>query len=154
MDKKQIIIVSFLKPIEKGAEFIPWPNHITLVPFFWTEDLENLPSQVREICKKFKPIDYRVDEIEYLGHRKSVKTSKVVSNEVVNLQKKFHELATKHDDKFRSNFLISGFKPHITHNENPYPSEGQKGEIKEIYLVLHLYPNKKDKKVLEIIKLE
>jgi hypothetical protein len=153
MERSQIIIVSFLKPMEKRAGFITWPNHITLVPFFWTDNLENLTSEVRKICKDFKPIEYSVGEIEYLGRRKNVKTSKIVSSEIINLQKKFHELAIKHDDKFKSNFLIDGFRPHITHNETPYPTEGQKGEIKEVYLALHLYPNKKDKKVLEIIKL-
>jgi hypothetical protein len=139
--------------MEKGAEFIPWPNHITLVPFFWTDNIENLTVQVREICEKIKPIEYLVGEIEYLGRRKNVKTSKVISNEIIRLQKKFHELAIKHDDKFQSNFMIDNFRPHITHNEKPYPTECQKGEIKEIYLVLHVYPDKKDKKVLEIIKL-
>jgi hypothetical protein len=153
MQRSQIIIVSFLKQIEKGTEFIPWPNHITLVPFFWTDNLEKLTSEVRKICIDFKPIEYYIGEIEYLGRRKNVKASKVISNEIIRLQKRFHELASKHDKKFNSNFLKGGFLPHITHNETPYPTEGQRGEIKEIYLVLHLYSNKKDKKVLEIIRL-
>lgn len=153
MRRYQVIIVSFLKPIEKGTELIPWPNHITLVPFFWTKNLENLTSQVKEVCKNFRPIEYYVDGIEYLGRRKNVKTSKVISDGIIELQKKFHVLAAKHDRKFHSGFLKNGFKPHITHNVAPYPAEGQKEKIKDIYLVLHLYPNKKDKKVLDIIKL-
>ena len=153
MQKSQIIIVSFLKPMEKETNFISWPNHITLVPFFWTEDVGRTVNKIKEICKNIVPVNYMVGGIKLLGSKNNIKTSEITSNDLKYLHKKIFEMAKNEDPKIDTSYCGNKYNPHITHNQTPYPTEGQKREIKEIYLVLHLYPNKKDKRVLEIIKL-
>ena len=153
MEKTDIIIICFLKEYEIGYTFKEWPNHITMVHYFWTLDPDKLVEDIQVVCKNFGNINYVVGETAEIGHNKGVKANIIVSEKLTNLYNKVSEVAFSHDPNIKNKLKNRSFMPHISHNEQPYPKEGDEGVIKEIYLVQHSIQNGKEKRVYMKIKL-
>ena len=153
MERTDIIIICFLKEYETGYTFKEWPNHITMVHYFWTSDPDKLVQDLQFVCKNFGNINYTVGETVEIGHNKGVKANIVVSEKLMDLYNKVSEVAFSHDPEFRKKLNNRTFLPHVSHNELPYPKEGGRGTIEEIYLVQHIIPNKKEKGVYKKIHL-
>lgn len=117
--------------------------------FFWVSDIRKLIEEVGQICRSAKSIKYEIGNDVFLGRDRNVKASKVLSENLHNLHGVLYEMAVRHDKKLTKINIRDNYFPHVTHNEEPYPLEGEIYDIEAIYVVEHIFPNKKNKKVLE-----
>ena len=155
MGKTKIIIVTFLEPKPLSFEFVKWPNHITLVPYFQISNLNSFIKEITNLCQNLYKLSYKVGPIDYFGPGKNIKVSRVEkSNNLLHLQSSLLKIALKYDKDIGISFCESNYQPHITHNNVPYPQENGSGLIKEIYVVENLAPSTKDKKIVGIINLK
>lgn len=134
--RHRVILVSFLHSLEVGFSFTKWPNHITIVPYFFTENLEKIIQEIKTICGSLNKIPYVVSEVAYFGKEKNVEVSKITPNiQIVTLHQLLLNLAIKSDSDMDLKYSGENFAPHITHNDNPFPQKGDSGELKRLYLV-------------------
>lgn len=154
MNEHKVIVVSFLEPKPVSFEFTKWPNHITIVPYFQTSDLERLSDNIKNACISINQIPYQVDSIDYFGIEENVKVSQVkISDALLKLHTSILNIALSYDKNMDTKFCYQTYKPHITHNNEPYPQESDKGSIKMIYLIKKLSPITKEKKIVAIFNL-
>lgn len=152
--QNKVIIIAFTTEKEEGTEFSKWPNHITLVPYFFTSDLEKLQQQLIDLGSHTKIINYEIGPLDYFGYKKAKPVNRIVQNiDLTNLHKALLDIAQNHDATFDAKFCFPNFWPHITHNEETLPTEGTTAQIKEIYLVknLHINPQEPLHKKLKIV---
>jgi hypothetical protein len=148
VEKKNLIVVAFLKNYKIGYEFTSWPNHITIVPYFFTANLDKFIQNIEEPCLNLGTISCEIGEIIEIGHNHGVPASFVKSSEVRSLFSIVSREAFLHDSAIKDKLICREFTPHITHKEKPYPKEGEKFEIKEIYVVQKISQNTKEKKII------
>ncbi|OGC45251.1 hypothetical protein A2V49_01470 [candidate division WWE3 bacterium RBG_19FT_COMBO_34_6] len=150
----RIVIVYFLHEQKIGLNFTKWPNHITLIPYFNTTDINKLIDDIRCKISDYKNIPYEVDGVDYFGTNNKDKVNRVkISNSLIKLHSDILNIALSHDGKMNAVFCGDEYKPHITRNELPYPQKDDIGIIDKIYLVENLYKKINGKRIVEIINL-
>lgn len=149
-----VIIVAFTEPKDPSYRFNKWPNHITLLPYFQVEDLKLLKQQLMELSKREYSFSYTIGKIDYFGGERKVKVSKIQEDPALtNLHKSLLKIALTHDTHMDTALCHPNYKPHITHNHEPFPQENETNQLLKVYLIRDLYPAKKDKEVIEIFEL-
>ena len=153
VDKKNLIVICFLQNYKVGHRFTKWPNHITIVPYFYTVNPNNLIENLKSSCKKLGAIKCSVGKTIRVGHNHRVPAGSIKSDKIHQLFTTVSKEAFLHDTTLKQKLTDRDFLPHITHNEIPYPKEGDELEINEIYVVEKLSQNTKEKVVFEKVKL-
>ena len=154
MSKHTVWVVSFLEQKSVHFTFTEWPNHITIVPHFQTTDLEKLMNNIQTACTRIHNIPYQVSSINYFGKEKNVKVSEVIlSDALAGLHTSILSVALNGDKNMDTKFCYQNYKPHITHNNQPYPQENDLGIIRTIYLIEKLSPLVEEKQIVEVINL-
>jgi len=151
--KNRVLIVAFLNHYPPDFEFSKWPNHITIVPYFYTAGLADLIGEITKICTETEKVPYEVGSIDYFGSRK-LKVSKIKKPAALqNFHESLADVAVMHDKGMDIRFCYARFVPHITHNEVPYPEENDENIIKEVSIVQDISASTKAKKIVANIKL-
>lgn len=154
MNKRTIWVVSFLEQKSLSFTFTKWPNHITIVPHFQITNLEELIHNIQTACSRIHKIPYQVSSMNYFGKEKNVTVSEVkISHVLVGLHTSMLSIALSEDKNMDTKFCYQNYKPHITHNNQPYPQENDFDIIRTIYLVEKLSPLTEEKKVVAVINL-
>lgn len=153
VEKTNLIVICFLKNYPIGYRFTKWPNHITIVPYFNTGNATEFINNLKSSCESLGTIICNIGEIVEIGHNNGVPANLVKSEGINILFSIVSKEAFSHDKLLEEKLTNRKFLPHITHNDLPYPIEGDKFEIEEVYIVEKLSQNTKEKIVLEKIKL-
>ena len=135
-----LVIVSTIEPIDEGVTFksSDWPLHLTIVPVFTIKvDLNAFINDLTSIASQFKPILISADEEAMFGPNHDRRVTLV--HKSLELQK-FHDaiinLLKKHNATFnKSNYILSGYRPHITAQHNSYFDNEQRCKLSHINLV-------------------
>ena len=152
--RNEHVVAIMLEPVTVGQEFIDWPLHITIVPWFPCDDAEKLDSILADVAKTHAGFLVEVGEIEKFGPKKDIK---------VNLVKDSPELDKLHWTIFnileKNNFGIhqkeyvgDGYKPHITHQPHGQKSKDEKLKIETFTLVKQVRQKKTGTMVKTIAK--
>lgn len=153
MQHSKVIVVAFTEPRTQDFTFSKWPNHITIVPYFRVQNIDKLKKDVTALAG-IGPIPYEVGQIEYFGAKKDVRVSRVVAPKIFHdLHNSLAKIALEHDKNLDTLYGFENYKPHITHNEEPYPEEKDKGVIDAVYIVKDLELPSREKRVIEVIQI-
>ena len=151
MRETKVIIVAFLKQKVVSFEFLKWPNHITIVPYFRTRNPDKLICEIKKVCSNVPEIHYRIGATNYFGEGRMLKVSRIKnSSSLVKLHTSILKIALVHDKNVDTGFCYPNYNPHITHNNKPYPREGDVGVIKKVYIIKYLSLETKAKQILAI----
>jgi hypothetical protein len=153
--QNRVILVAFILPKPLHYEFDEWPNHITLVPYFNTNDYALLDTQLKDLTESVNPIAYEIGETDFFGANQKVKVSLIVKNmPLQDLHTKLLNVALQHDNKIDVRHCGVNYIPHITHNESTVPSKGDQRKIMEFYLVKKVTNGSKLKMISGIYRLQ
>jgi 2'-5' RNA ligase len=116
--KNEHLVVIPVDPIEKGKQFIDWPLHITIVPWFAVADerSQELDYLLSEVAQRHNSLEAKVGQIALLGSNNVPPVALILPNSKLN---------DLHNDVLNSletnGFMIhqkaytgSKYRPHIT----------------------------------------
>lgn len=152
--RNENVVAILLEPVKIGKEFIEWPLHITIVPWFHGYDADKLDELLRGLATKHKPFMATVGQIERFGYKKDVE---------VNVIDDYEPLKRLHLDVFNTlennNFIIhqkdfvgEDYRAHITRQPKSHKNEGEVIEVKSFALVKQERLKKSGEIVKTIVK--
>lgn len=149
----RVILIGFVTPKQLDAEFNKWPDHITLVPYFYTSNLDYLITALQDVAKMRAPIPYEVGELAYFGGERMLKVNKLTKTpNLQDLHDKLLAIALAHDATLDVTFCGNKYQPHITHNQDIAPKEGDTNTLTAFYLVEDIH--QQNKKISRVFNLE
>lgn len=130
-NRNEHVIAITLEPIKIGQEFIEWPLHITIVPWFPCDDEIKLDEILMGISQKHPAFTVKVGPLERFGPKKDVKVNLITPNSKLT---KLHREVLKNLDKngfevHQKEYVGPGYRPHITHQLHGHFDTGAKIEI-------------------------
>jgi hypothetical protein len=150
-------LVSFIQPINSGAEFnmTDWPLHVTLVDVFAIDrESTNIESELAELLSNQPSVDTFASKESILGTAEVVLLEK--TGELINLHTNLIDLLEKNGAIFNSpEFTREGFLPHSTIQKTGKIHVGDKVAINTITFV-DMFPNGdwRQRRILNIFKLQ
>lgn len=152
--KVENIVAIVLERVQLGKEFIEWPLHITIVPWFHGYNPKKLDELLESLASRHQPFSATVGKIEGFGPKKDVK---------VNVIDDCPELDNLHLDVFNkleeNGFIIHqkifvgrGYRAHITRQLHAWLDEKKKIRIGSVSLVRQERMKKTGQIVKTIVK--
>jgi 2'-5' RNA ligase len=97
-------------------EFVIWPMHITIVPWFPVEDEKKLDEVLEKVAAKHEAFDVTVGRVQEWGKKDKFKVTLI--NDPGNLHRLhwdiFHSIEKKGFPVHQKEHLGESYKPHIT----------------------------------------
>ncbi len=137
---QKYVLVSFLKPIDNGAEFMVghWPLHTTLVANF-ALDLSGsqLPNKLTTLFAQHQPLQTIATEDDYFGPERQVHVTRLMRTpELASLHNQTVALIRNCHGVFdEPHYLEDGYKPHVTVQADGRVHAGDPVRISTITLV-------------------
>lgn len=146
--------MAFLQPKSEGFVFQKWPNHITIVPHFYATDYAILRHKIAQQVAALSPITYAVGSEAYFGVNQNVKVSTLVVNDkLAELHFLLTQIVLEIDPQMDTKLCYENYRPHITHNEPPFPAEQDIGVIDALYIVEEVLAETGEKRVAAVLQL-
>jgi 2'-5' RNA ligase len=135
--RNEHVVAIMLEPVKIGQEFIDWPLHITVVPWFPCDDDKKLDRILSQVAKSQQGFAAQVSGIEMFGSQKNVKVNLVEDNpQLTKLHwRVFNDLEKNDFGVHQKEFVGDGYRAHITHQKHANKQTGDKLEIKSMTLV-------------------
>ena len=135
--RNEHVVAIVLEPVAIGQEFIDWPLHITIVPWFPRDDAQKLDSILTNVAKTQSGFSVEVGEIEKFGPEKNVKVNLIKDSSGLN---ELHWIIFKvlEKNKFgihQKEYVGNGYRPHITHQPHGHARLGDSFRVKSFILV-------------------
>lgn len=135
-------------------EFVVWPLHITIVPWFPAADEQKLDQLLEKIAARHEAFIVKVGKTEQFGRRDKL---------AVNLVEDPGNLHRLHWDVFRQlekngfpihqkNHLGGKYKPHITHQGKSHMPESEELIIDSFTLVKQVRQKKTGTMIKQVVK--
>lgn len=135
--EREYLLAFMLEPLDKGDQFIGWPLHITLVPWFRTD--YGSEHVTRDIEKAASGIDqFTVTGImrSMLGGQRNVPVTDVASSDLHDLHRAL--LTVFENDAYSlsdSKYTGVNYRPHVTKKGNAEFKPGHVILFDSVYLV-------------------
>jgi 2'-5' RNA ligase len=135
-------------------EFVVWPLHITVVPWFPVEDEARLDKLIGKIASAFEAFVVNVGNTEMFGAKKDLAVSLVEpSTQLEDLhQAVYHSLEKNGFHIHQKDFLGQNYRPHITHQGKNRPTGGEELIVSSISLVRQLRQKKTGAMIKSAVK--
>jgi hypothetical protein len=148
--RNENVVAIVLEHIDVGREFIEWPLHITIVPWFHGYDAKKLDDLLAGLAASFTPFRAKAGPIEKFGPKKDVTVNVIDdSKELKELhQAVFYTLETNDFIIHQKDFVGDGYMAHVTHQTHAFLKEGAQITIKSFSLI----EQERLKKTGEIVK--
>ena len=137
-------------------EFVIWPLHITIVPWFPVEDKDSLDKVLEKVASRHEAFDVAADRTQEWGKKDKYKVTLV--NDPGNLHRLhwdiFHSLEKNGFPVHQKDHLGASFKPHIAQrnrNRQDIP-EGEGIPVISFSLIKQLRQKKTGTMIKEISK--
>lgn len=133
----EYLLAFMLEPLEKGDQFIGWPLHITLVPWFRSNfGSEHVARDIEATILGTDRLTVRGITRSMLGRQRNVPVTDVVSSDLHDLHRKLltvfdNDAYTLSDSKYTG----ANYRPHVTKKGNKELKPGHEIEIDSLYLV-------------------
>lgn len=137
-------------------EFIIWPMHITIVPWFAVDDEAKLDNVLEIIASKHEAFDVTIRKQEEWGRKEKFKVALV--GDPGNLRRLhwdvFHSLEKNGFPVHQKEFLGASYKPHITQRNRKSRTipEGDTVPVISFLLVRQLRQKKTGTMIKEVAK--
>lgn len=143
-----------LEPADVGYEFIEWPLHITIVPWFPCDDEKKLDAILEEIAGNHPVFSVTVGPAEWFGPKKDVPVNLVeASPALMALHIAVFEALEKNNFPIhQKEFVGAGYRAHITHQKHGQKHPRQILRLKSFTLVKQLRMKKTGAMVKTITK--
>lgn len=152
--RNEHVVAIMLGPISIGQEFIDWPLHITIVPWFPCGDSEKLDSILVDEAKTHASFLVEVGKIEKFGPGKNIGVNLIKDSPELN---KLHwsiytALEKNNFGIHQKEYVGDGYKPHITHQPHGQKRKGEKLKIESLALVKQVRQKKTGTMVKSVVK--
>jgi hypothetical protein len=150
-NRNENVVAILLEPMALNKEFIQWPLHITIVPWFHGYDARKLDDLLSGIAKAHENFWAVVGPLERFGQRKEVEVNVIDDcDKLTRLHwDVFNTLETNDFKIHQKDFVGDGYRAHITRQPESWKDKGEKVEIKAFALV----KQERLKKTGEIVKM-
>lgn len=130
------MIAHILEPLPKGSEFVSWPLHITIVPWFGGSG-DNAIKAMRAVVRQTQPFTIGTGSREFFGSKRD-KPVRLMRHE-----DKLHQLHNNLLDSLagygltlNSTVHISAeYRPHVIDKQNQALGEGEELRINRVELI-------------------
>lgn len=133
----EYLLAFILEPLEKGSQFIAWPLHITLVPWFRTAHKEaQILYDTKTAVEQFEPFTVRGVQRAQFGWRGSVAVTAVASPALHDLHRAL--LGTLERGQYQlmnTRHMGDSFQPHVTKKGNVEFKPGHELLLDRVYLI-------------------
>ena len=151
--RNEHLVVVLVEQAPRG-EFVIWPLHITIVPWFHCDDEKKLDELLASIATNSEAFIVKVGEVEHFGNHGELTVNLLENPE------RMHKLHWKVFDALeRNNFLIhqktflgEKYKPHITHLGKKHSLEGEELVVSSFTLVKQLRQKKTGAMIKQVVK--
>lgn len=152
--RKEHVVVIMLEPVRVGQEFVDWPMHITVVPWFPCQDEDKLDMLLTEIAQGHQSFKAEVGELEKFGPKKDIPVNLVEQNKRLdNLHRDVLDVLEENNMSIhQKDFVGNGYRAHITHQKHGNKQKGSKLRIYSFTLVKQIRLNKTGAMVKTIVK--
>lgn len=137
-------------------EFVIWPMHITIVPWFPAEDEERLDKVLEKVASRYEAFDATVGRTQEWGRKDKFKVTLI--NDTGSLHRLhwdiFHSLEKNGFPVHQKDHLGASYKPHIT-LRNRHSREIPEGEfipVISFLLIKQLRLKKTGTMIKEVVK--
>ncbi|HEX5448257.1 MAG TPA: 2'-5' RNA ligase family protein [Candidatus Saccharimonadales bacterium] len=152
--RNEHLVVAMLEPIEIGKEFIDWPLHITLAPWFPCDDENKLDKILSEIAGRHSGFGVEVGGIEDFGGKNPVPVNVIVEND--NLSKLHRDIINGLEASgfsiHQKEYIGEGYRPHVTHQKHARKSQGEQIKIESFGLAKQIRLKKIGTMVKTLVK--
>ena len=139
MSKNEHLIVIPLEPLKTGEQFIEWPLHITIVPWFGVEEsrAQELDDLLLEIASRHLPIEAKVGRVAMFGAHHDISVNLIQPNPALDVlhQDVFDSLEKCGFAIHQKEWLDENYKPHIAWQGGKHCAEGQEMQIAKFALI-------------------
>ena len=135
-------------------EFVVWPLHITIVPWFPAEDEEKLDSLLTKIASSHEAFIVEVGKSELFGRKDKLTVNLVKdSGSLHRLHwEVFHTLEKNGFSIHQKTHMAEKYKPYITHQGKKHSREGEELIISSFTLVRQVRLKKTGTMIKEVVK--
>lgn len=135
--RNENVIAILLEPLQLDREFIQWPLHITIVPWFHGYDEEKLDLLLAGLAKAVKPFSAVVGDVEKFGPKKDVAVNVIDDNsDLIKLHEiVFNELERNGFVIHQKDFVGDKYRAHVTRQPISNANFGDELEIKSLTLI-------------------
>lgn len=142
MAKNEHLVVIPLEELKKGEQFVEWPLHITVVPWFVVEEerSQELDDLLGEIATRHHPIELIVGRLTMFGAHNDIRVNLINPNQALT-DLHFDVLNSLEANNFpihQKEWLGDKYQAHIAHQEDKFYTEGQQIEIVSFSLIKQL----------------
>ena len=115
MSKRNEHLVVIMVEPAPPREFVIWPMHITIVPWFPVDDEAKLDQVLEKVASKHQGFDVTVGKVEMWGRKDKFKVTRIdESNSLYKLHwDVFHSLEKAGFPVHQKEHLGASYKPHI-----------------------------------------
>lgn len=135
-------------------EFVLWPLHITIVPWFPADDSKGLDELLTKIASKHEAFIVTVGKREYFGKEDKLTVNLV--NDSGDLHRLhwdvFHSLEKNGFPIHQKDHMGEKYKPHITHQGRRHLNEGEELIVPSFSLVRQVRQKKSGTMIKEVAK--
>lgn len=152
--RNEHVVAIMLEPVKIGQEFIEWPLHITLAPWFPCDDEPKLDKILAQIAKDHKSFSITIGGVQKFGSKKDVPVNVVRDNaQLVELHWKiFNALDKSGFPIHQREYVGGGYQAHVTHQVHGKKKSGEKLAIGSFTLVKQIRLKKTGTMVKTIAK--
>jgi 2'-5' RNA ligase len=132
------LICAFVQPVKVGTHFQSWLLHVTIVPWFRLPDSsEKLSQGLEKALSSIRPFTAIVGGEEKFGAKKNRPVNLLETSDFVQIQLKVREYLHKKRALIidETTKIKRPYRPHITHQMNARPNEGDKVWCDRIFVV-------------------
>jgi 2'-5' RNA ligase len=142
MAKNEHLVVIPLEELKKSEQFVEWPLHITVVPWFAVEEErgQELDDLLSEIATRHHPIELIVGRLAMFGAHNDTPVNLIdPSQALTDLHLDvLNSLEANHFPIHQKEWLGDKYQAHIAHQEDKFYTEGQHIQIANFALIKQL----------------
>jgi len=117
-------------------DFVGWPSHITVIPWFEVEKDDLASAAVQRVAMVTSQFPVLVGDQDYFGPRRNVPVMTVESSELYDVHEMLiGELENVDADMPFQNIMHERFRPHITKKRDRVLEPGEAVMVTKLYLV-------------------
>jgi len=152
--RNEHLVVIMAEATRVGREFVEWPLHITIVPWFPTADEAKLDAVMEILAARHQAFEVKVGKIDYFGKKDKLAVNHIEdNNRLRDLHwEVFHSLEKNGFLIHQKDHLGEKYKPHITHQAGRYKWPGEVVNISALSLVKQIRQKKTGVMIKAVVK--
>lgn len=111
---RQLMFVYMLEPLESNKRFTQWPLHVTLLPWFETDDIETVKAELRQVAASTPAMNLKTTERAHFGARRLPVMLIEDSRDLRDLHEKLLDITVRYGWELEGRYTGDNYLPHVT----------------------------------------